>query len=527
MSNRRILSGWIGGALALMLLCVSGVCSGQTAIGASDLAASALAEGEEWSDWEGWSDESEYDVPPPEEHIYSLERCIALTLQQNRAIEAANWEVEFYDAKSQEAWWAWWPRIRITGILTAAPDYDPPSMDNPEEWLKYEGTSWYRFDGPTVGGQVEMIAPLYTFGKIGTLKEMGKTGTKAAREGRKMLVGSIVREVKRAYYTLQFLEKMLNVLEEGRSYVESAERKLDELLADGSESVTEVDRYKFQVVKADVDMRIEEIRRNRDTIVRALRMLMNLSDDAPIYLAKRFLPDHEPVDSFASREFVHRTMLEHKPDLRFWDRQQELAELERRRQWSYYWPDFFLTLRYEYLTSPNMVDYQNPFLDTPYHRHYVAGFLGLSYTFDIPLQLARMRQADAQVNKTRHEGLARKDRLKLELDQAWAEYQEKVKQVEINEGGRVAGHKWMITAMMNYNIGLLESSGMIEALAAYFKTHFNYISAVYQAGLAQVYLEFVMGVLPLESTMAPGLGSSGDTQAPGADNPGFVSDETE
>jgi outer membrane protein TolC len=367
-------------------------------------------------------------------------------------------------------------------------------MDDPQAWLEYEGAKWYEFDGVLFDAQVEVTAPLYTFGKIGSLRKMGEVGTKAAREGRSMLVGQIVHEVKRAYYTLQFLEKMISVLEDGKSYVESAETKLSELLADGSENVTEIDRYKFSVVKADVDTRIEEARRARGVVVDALRMLMDLPPDAPIYLDTRYLPDYKPVDAFKSREYVQQTMAQYKPDLRFYDRETELAELQVKQQRAYYFPDFFLTLKYEYMVSPNVPEYDNPYLNSAYNKHYVIGFLGLSYTFDLPLQMARVKQAEARLKKTRYANTAKRDKLRFELDQAWREYLEKIQQVSINLSGKTAGHKWMITALMNYNIGLLESSSMVEAIAAYFKTQFNYFSAVYQANLAEVKLEHMMGL---------------------------------
>lgn len=448
---------------------------------------------EEWDD-ESWEEEDpgEYDPAPDLAHVYSLERCISLVFEQNREVRAAHWEISYYNAKADEAWWAWFPQITFTSVLTAAPDYDPPETTDPTAWLDYS-EPWYKFDGVVWGNTLEMTAPLYTFGKIGSLRDMGPLGRKAGKYKLEAVRNKLIYEVKRAYFTLQMLEKMREVLDEGIGYVETAEKKMKELLAEGSDSVTEIDRYKFEVVRADLLGRIEEIEKNRHVILQAMRTLLNLPDATPFYLGRRFPKSPKLLKNLEDRSTVREEMQVKRPEFHLLDVQLELQQKEERRQWAYYFPDFFLWLQYRYSVAPSIKDIGQPFLSDPYNSHYVAGYIGLRYTFDLPLQMARDRQQKAKLRQIEHRTEYQKSQLKLQLEDSYRNYLEQSRKLEIHKIGQKSGRKWMITALMSYNIGLLESSDMVEAIAAYFKTQLSYYSTMHSSMISEARLEYVLG----------------------------------
>lgn len=455
-------------------------------------AAKESAEDDEWED-DDWDDEAgEYDVEVADEDKYSLEKCIELALKQNYAIKAANWEVQYYDAKANEAWWAWFPKITIKSVLTAAPDYDPPPLSNASAFLQYQ-QDWYKFDGILWGNDVDLTQMLYTFGKISSYRSMGKLGRQASHHGKKAVENKIIYEVKRAYFSLQLVERTLDVLDEGMSYVNSAEKKLNELLKSGSESVTEIDQYKFKVVRADLLSRMEEAKKNQYLLIHALKALLNLHDDAKFYLARRYPKNPLKNEELSDSKNMLETMKTGKPEYKLLDVKFQLEEEKLKLQKAWYFPDFFLYLKYKYVTSPEMPNINSPFLNDPYNTHYFAFFVGLNYTFDLPLQMNRVKQAEARVNKVDNEAKFHKAKMKLELEEAFASYNEKYQQLQINSEGQEAGRKWMITALMSYNIGLMESSSMVEAIAAYFKTEFNYYSAMHSVLCAEAKLKYQMG----------------------------------
>lgn len=469
-----------------------------TTIG-NDTAFQELEVGDEaWEDDNWDSDEwaEDYLAGVAEKDIYNLDRFIALALDQNTRMKAANWDIVYYGAKSDEAWWAWFPKIKMTSSLIPAPNWDPPPSSDPD-FLQYEpkGGRW-DFDSVVWSNEISLIQPLYTFGKISTVREMGPLGIQAAKYRKIQTRDKLVYEVRRAYYTLQLLERMLEILDEGMRYVDDAEDRLEELLAENSESVTEIDRYKFDVFRADLLSQKEETKENKHIVVYAIRILLNLPDDAPIYLRRRFPKEQEPFKTVPESRKVVALMKRNRPEFGLLDVSLRYDRLKAKRQWAYYFPNLFVGLRYKYVLSPKMRDVKNPYLHDPYHANYIVGYLGLSYNFDLPLQIHRARQKNANISKTEQGNLDLKNRMALETEQAFRRHLEKLEKMKINKNGAVSGKKWMISTKMNYDIGIAETSQMVEAIGAYFKTQVYYHKAVHAALLSHAELQFVTGVEP-------------------------------
>ncbi|RJO69395.1 MAG: TolC family protein [Myxococcales bacterium] len=464
--------------------------------------------GNGWND-DSWLEEDVEDPSVPDSEKYTLERCISLALANNLELKAADWEIEYSEARANEAWWAWFPRITIRSILAPAPDYNPPPFSDPAGFLGYDAADW-AFEGIVWGNEISLLAPIFTFGKISSVREMGALGRKAGLEKRRVTRSKIVYDIKRTYYTLQLVERMIAAFDEGMEYLNGAEKKLEELLASGSESVTEFDRYKFEVVRAEMLARIEEAYKNRKVLTRALLTMMNLPLDTSFHLKRRFLPRPTEVAELLDLAARSAEMEGKRPEYELLDLGLALKETEAKRQWAYYFPDFFLALKYEYIASPELEEIENPYLNDPFHANSLTGYVGLSYTFDLPLQIARARQADAQRSQFEKTRENLRNQMGLQLENAVRHYEQKLKQMKISHEGEKYGRKWMVSAYVSYNVGTIESSDMVEAIAAYFKTQFSYHVAVSEVLLAEAELASLLG-------RDAGLSSAGPSPTSGVD----------
>ncbi len=457
-----------------------------------------------------WKDEEEpVDAPP--EQIYDLDRVIDLALRRNRAIQASNWEMAYYNAQADEAWWAWFPKITLTTVVSTSPDYGKPPRDA-DGFLDWEQRD-NRFDGVTWGNEIKVQIPLYTFGKISNLRDMGPLAVDAGRLKRRAVKDRMIYEAKRVYYTIQFLNVLREKLDEGMGYLKDAEEKLERLLADGSATVTEIDRYKFEVVRADLEARVAESEHNREVMQSALRLLMDLPPETPVFLARRLLKEPEESETDPIFADLKKEMGEKRPEIKLLDVDLNLKRKESDRQWAYYFPDLFVDLRYKYVLSPEIEDIRNPFLNDPYNVNTFTAFLGLRYTFDLPLQLARHRQAKAKENQARHTRTAGMQKLELEAKKEFESFRENLAKMQLNEKGLTAGKKWMISEVMNYELGLADTQDVIGGISAYFKTLLNYWVSVHAVTLSRIKLEYLTSTsdsAPEEAEGIPGGNPSGN-----------------
>lgn len=447
---------------------------------------------------DGWDDdpwaESDDEVDPsvPKENVYTLDRCLSLALAQNRFVKAAHWKVEYGKARALEAQWAWFPRITVQTLIAPAPDINSPAETDPD-FLTYHGPHWYQFDGVVWGNEVAMTAPLFTFGKIYNTMQLGPLAEKAAKLEEEKVKVRVAYEVKRAYYTLQLMEETLDTLADGLDYIQQAQDKLEELLAKNDETVSIVDRYKFEVQRTEVLSRQEDAKEGHELMLRALRALLGLAPDAPFYLEHRYLRKPEPQPAFANADDFVSMMLDKRPESRQLVLDETYKERELKRQWSNFFPDIALALKYKYITAPEIRDIHNPWLNDPYHSNSVTGYLGLQYVLDLPSDIAHYRQAKAQLEESREMRKAASMQFSMEAQEAVLRYQKALTQVEINRTGSHAGRKWMVSRSMDYNMGLIESSDMADSISAYFKTQFNYLNSLSDARQAEAKLEQLLG----------------------------------
>ena len=85
--------------------------------------------------------------------------------------------------------------------------------------------------------------------------------------------------MRKAYYGLKFARDVIDMLDEGSSYVDDAQKKLEKDLANGTGNVSVTDKLRMRTVRAELDARILEAKRLQGIARDSLRTL--LGSEAP------------------------------------------------------------------------------------------------------------------------------------------------------------------------------------------------------------------------------------------------------
>ena len=445
-------------------------------------------------DSEEWESEDWDDTPPdaPPEQIYDYERCLALALAQNREIRAADWELKVAHGQKREGWWSWWPRIKIQFAVSPSPDYDAPSLDDADAFLQYEKSEYNPgIHGATLATKVSVVQPLYTFGKYSAAKRMGELAYEARYRQKRMKQNEIAYEVKKTYVSLVFAERMLDILKEGKTYLSKIGSTLEDLLAEESEQVTEIDEYEFHIAEAEFEVRQQEALAARDLLRAALKQLVGLSEDTPFHLAGKSMKK-DPGDD---RELVDLlpVMRENRPDFKALKASLRLTEQRRKLEFAKFFPDFVFGFDWKNVYSPTMDDIKHPYLSDPYNSNGYVAYLGVQYVFDLPLQLARYDQSTARYEKERETRLLLEEKMDLQLKQAFLDWKKQTASLDALKKAKRSGKKWIVSEMLSYSAGLLETGDVIKALKNYFSSQFAYFDGVYKHNVALAKLNMLLG----------------------------------
>jgi outer membrane protein TolC len=340
--------------------------------------------------------------------------------------------------------------------------------------------------------EIRVVQPLYTFGKISAGVNAADLGLEASRSKQSGQVADVELSVRRAYWGAKLAREMLSVLDEGLEYLNDAQKKIEEELAEGSGNASVTDRLRLRTMRADIEARSLEAGRMSDLAKAGLRTLIGPNapadldvDDAP--LETQNVPSR---DLAAYNDLAH----EYRPEVKALDKavaaKRALADLEWRRQY----PDLVLVGSALYAYSSSIDRPQNAFANNPFNG---AG-VGLAAAFRMPLDLFvknahahRLRAEAQEAELRRSEALGG---INFEVEKAYSEMKEADHRLKAVQKGEKAARQWIAAIMQNISVGLAEAKDFSDALLAFFQARMRNLQGLYDYNVAVASLTRVSGV---------------------------------
>ena len=323
---------------------------------------------------------------------------------------------EAMDEQAVEAKRNWLPSGDLTSFVTAAPHINciGPRIDPTDPNSAYPGNNncittninathnfgdyiknlngvWFRSD-------LKVVQPLWDFGKISAGTAAAEAGASALRQKQQATAGDVELNVTRAYWGVKLARDLLDALDEGSGYVDSAQKKIEEQLAAGSGSATVTDRLRLRTVRAELDARILETKRLAELAEAGLRTL--LGSEAPNDLEIDDAP-FEPLEVQARPvTYYEQSAQQNRPEVRALDyavkAKWALALLERRREY----PDLALVLTGTYSSAPSVESPNNAYLNNPFNTLSAGLVATLRIPLDLGPKLARASRMRIEAQET-------------------------------------------------------------------------------------------------------------------------------
>ncbi len=400
----------------------------------------------------------------PDTLILGLRECEALALKNNPLVTDARLSVQKAELDYQEAvaaavlpkfeltnMWGLLPRARAryteNGVLTS-PDTST-------------GLSDLR---PFTQLDVEMVQPLYTFGKLKNLRQAAASGievSEAQIEKRKEEVRLLVRKF---YWGIVLGNELLHVLEDVRHRMDEAEEKINEKLDEGSEEVSQNDLFKLQIFRYQVEKQYRSIVENLQIATTSLLATMGMDRDRPFRPRTRYL---EPVPFVPdSVDYYVQLALQRHPDLTGLQAGLSASRALIGVSRSEYYPQFFLAGGLKFNYAPGRDDPKNPWVYNPTNYFRPGVLLGLKMNLNF-----RQTRHKVQKAETRYRSLVIKKSLlaqKLAIDVRKKYLEVMNAQADIDESNRAlkASENWLRSVSMSFDLSLAEVKELIDAYKA-------------------------------------------------------------
>lgn len=418
--------------------------------------------------------------------------AVRRALQQNPQIAAARAQEAQAEARKGQAESARYPQLTVTlGIgpslqADLVPDTAIQSTENAYGDVAFNDLS------AVFGGQVELLQPLYTFGKIDKREEAAEHEIRARQAQTQMTRAEIAMQVAELYETLLFAREVERFFDETMHWLtrtlEDTRRSLET-----DPSLSEQDVLRLETALGAVHLGLNQARAGVRQASAGLAAYLALPKGArvePKEASLELLP-HGALDEAA----LIRLALQKRPEIRALQQGQaafeKLAEAEQADDL----PDFFALAFASGAYTPG-----RDVVDTRYYsdplNHFVPGALvGVRWRYQAGTATRR-----ADVTRAMASELARtKDwamlGLPAEVTKAYEDLQRAKLDVEQTDEAVKKAKKWVVRASADFAIGLGNTRDVTEASSAYTQLRVAYFAAKFRHNVALASLAKATGTL--------------------------------
>ncbi len=371
------------------------------------------------------------------------------------------------------------------------PNVEWPNQSNLNGYTSYDFENDFSFNhmGGFFRTEIDMIQPLYTFGKISHYQDAAKQGFTLAEWEQRKRRGEFRMLIKKAYYTLLLSQESMATLKDVEGKLNDANEKVEKLLMKDAENVSEVDRLKIKVFMADVRNRMLDAERGMKLSRSALSDLLGLSGDWVVdedRLAAEKVQDIQKTN-------VISAALRARPDLQQVATLINIKESERLAVRANLFPTIFAAGKINYAVAPGREDIKNPFLVDEFNKLDFGAVLGLKIDLGAHRTLNQMEEMQAEIDRLKGQRAQLMTKVRLDTERVYEEASAAANAIQINEDGLRAARSWLTSAGLAFNLGTAETKEVLESFAAYFKARADLVRSIYGLNMSLSELSDVVG----------------------------------
>ncbi len=415
--------------------------------------------------------------PPPlatiKPHAYTLQECLLLADRNHPLLWAARARLAGVHAQLDEARWApfsFWHMNARFGYL--APIGGTPYYNASPYTVLYQGCC----DGwqPAFSIGVNGTIPLWTFGKISTIKAAAQAQVRYNEWDLEKQRQQIRMDVRRAFYGLMLARDMQYIATEVLQQLQKAIDNISTKLEKGDTTVEEVDRIRLEYQRDELLARVAEAKRGEAITVAGLRFLTGVQTafDIPDEPLKR--PDFTlgPVVRYLSAARLFRADV----NLARSGVQARRHQVEHAK--ANLFPNFGLGLGFNYSIAPSADPQTAAWIGDPFNRFGPTFGIGMDWGLDILPKQARLSFAESALEEARAMERYALGGVGVEVETAYAAVIEAKTREENWDRAERRSKRWISSTQDAIDLGTRDERFLLEPLRAYVFARANHAQSL-------------------------------------------------
>jgi outer membrane protein len=420
-------------------------------------------------------------------------QVISLALKFSPEVQASQSEVTIAEGQKAEVRGYKFPQFDMMAVGGLAPQVRKPE-------IRGDGIYWpdtkHDIHGLTVFGRLQfaLVQPLYTFGKIAHREKAAAKYVKVKSAEVDSKKGAVILQVAQAYYGLILAQQGKEAVQEARDYLSDAGERITRLLALKSASVRDTDPYRLALYEGSVEKFAAEAEEGAKVAYQALKALIGYGP-AQEFRVPAELPEPSPAPH--KLDYYIQQALELRPEFTMLKEGKAARELLVKGAKADQYPDLFLALIGVLSGSPGRYSSPDPIHEDLTNWFGAGPVVGVKWHFDFGITKAKIKQAQAELEKLQQQERLALMGIPVEVAQAYGKVQEHYRASQGMAKAYVNARRWLITAFSNFDMGLGQMEDIFKAFERYGVARGEYLLALFEYNLAMAKLDKATGAYRL------------------------------
>jgi len=425
-----------------------------------------------------------------EKVVLNLQQCIDRAVKVNAEIKGAEFVAAQYRGKQEQADAARYAQAEIIAYGSLSPR--ARLADGGRTLRSSTNINRESYDGVFGSATVQLIQPIYTFGKISGYREAAQHGVNAFEAGAKLKATDVALQVRQAYNGLLLARETKALLVDIKEQLDKATDKVQKQLDDSAPNVDQVDLFKLQTYQGEVDRYIAEADEGMQKAMYGLRLLINMPDEKSSFdIADEYLiPDEvklEDFETYASRA--------EKDRLEFMQLSEGLLAREALIKVAYsdYYPQIFALGFYSLAGATNRDHLNNPYVTDEFNHAYGGAVLGLKWNVDFGIHRGKVNEAKAEYLELKMKQLYAEGGVPFQVKDSYLQVKAAEQEMKDLQEAYMKAKQWVVASLANFDLGVGEARDIADSVSAYARIRADYFRTVYNHKMALANLDHATG----------------------------------
>lgn len=421
-------------------------------------------------------------------HAYTLAECLSLAERNHPNLWAARARLAVAHAQLDEARYtpySFWSANAQTGVLPTiggTPFYNAVPRSQLSQGF---GANFQPFLTFGVRGTV----PLYTFGKIDSIKRAAEAQVRFQEWDMEKNRFQVRADVRRAFFGLMLARDALYIADDILSKLNKGIENVNAKLEANDTSVEEADRLRLEIYRDELLSRVAEAKKGEQFASAALRFFTGVQTAFDI-----------PDEPLKRPEVVLGPVLRYLTAARLFRPDVNLARsgvVARRAQVDFaraqLYPNVGMGLGFNYAVAPSATQQNTAWIGDPFNGFGAALAFGVEWGLDFLPKNARINAAESQLEEARALERLALGGVAVEVENAYATAGEAKAREENWERAEHRAKRWISSVQDAIDLGTKDERYIIEPLRAYVFARANHVQALMDFNVALSELARVTG----------------------------------